>query len=76
MNCVFGLLPLLRRDGDKCRFCAWAHDEWNPFDPRHLELHHIEHHVKGSVNIEGNLKTLCIVCHNKVHQRDKRAGKS
>jgi len=35
-----------------------SHDEWNPSDPRHLELHHIEHHVKGGENVEGNLKTL------------------
>ncbi len=62
---------VLRRDGYRCKACGWSHDEWNPSDPRHLELHHIEHHVKGGANIEGNLKTLCTVCHDKVHRREK-----
>jgi hypothetical protein len=62
---------VLRRDGYKCRSCAWSHDEWNPSDPRHLELHHIEHHAKGGANVEENLKTLCTVCHDKVHRQEK-----
>jgi hypothetical protein len=63
---------VLRRDGYRCKACGWSHDEWNPSDPRHLELHHIEHHVKGGENVEGNLKTLCTVCHDKVHRREKK----
>lgn len=63
---------VLRRDGYKCKDCAWSHDEWNPSDPRHLELHHIKHHVKGGENVQGNLKTLCTVCHDKVHRREKK----
>ena len=59
---------VLRRDSYKCRQCDWSHDEWNPSDPRHLELHHIEHHVKGGQNVKENLKTLCTVCHDKVHK--------
>lgn len=62
---------VLRRDGYKCRSCGWSHDEWNPSDPRHLELHHIKHHVKGGENVEENLKTLCTVCHDKVHRKEK-----
>ncbi|MEN6476299.1 MAG: HNH endonuclease [Syntrophaceae bacterium] len=62
---------VLRRDGYKCKSCGWSHDEWNPSDPRHLELHHIEHHVRGGRNIEENLKTLCTVCHDKVHREKK-----
>lgn len=58
---------VLRRDGYKCKSCGWSHDEWNPSDPRHLEIHHIKHHVKGGENAEGNLQTLCTVCHDKVH---------
>jgi len=58
----------LRRDGYKCKQCDWSHDEWNQSDPRHLELHHIEHHIKGGPNVEENLKTLCTVCHDKVHR--------
>lgn len=62
---------VLRRDGYKCKACGWSHDEWNPSDPRHLELHHIKHHAKGGENVEGNLKTLCNVCHDKVHRKEK-----
>jgi len=62
---------VMRRDGYKCRMCGWSHEEWNPSDPRHLELHHIEHHAKGGANVGENLKTLCTVCHDKVHRRDK-----
>jgi hypothetical protein len=62
---------VLRRDGYKCLECAWSHDEWNPSDPRHLELHHIKHHVKGGENIGENLKTLCTVCHDKLHRRER-----
>lgn len=63
---------VLRRDGYKCKACGWSHNEWNPSDPRHLELHHIKHHVKGGENVEENLKTLCTVCHDKVHRREKK----
>ncbi len=63
---------VLRRDGYKCRSCGWSHVEWNPSDPRHLELHHIIHHVKGGSNIEENLKTLCTVCHDNVHRSEKK----
>jgi len=62
---------VLRRDGYICKVCGWSHGEWNPSDPRHLELHHIKHHVKGGENIEGNLKTLCTICHDRVHRREK-----
>ena len=63
---------VLRRDGYRCSTCGWSHDEWNPSDPRHLELHHIRHHAKGGANVEGNLKTLCTICHDKVHRREKK----
>lgn len=59
---------VLRRDGYKCRKCKWSHEEWNPSDPRHLELHHDEHHARGGDNTEGNLTTLCTVCHDKLHR--------
>jgi hypothetical protein len=60
---------VLRRDGYECKLCSWSHKEWNPSNPRHLELHHIEHHVKGGRNVKENLKTLCNVCHDKVHAK-------
>jgi len=63
---------VLRRNGYRCWECKWSHDEWNPSDPRHLELHHIEHHVMGGKNVEGNLVTLCTVCHDKIHRREKK----
>lgn len=63
---------VLRRDGYSCRECKWSHDEWNPSDPRHLELHHVKHHVKGGDNVEENLKTLCTVCHDKLHRKERR----
>jgi hypothetical protein len=59
----------LRRDGYECKRCAWSHKEWNPSDPRHLELHHIKYHVRGGSNLGENLKALCNVCHDKVHAR-------
>lgn len=60
---------VLRRDGYKCQECNWSHDEWNQSDPRHLEIHHIKHHVKGGTNTKENLKSLCTVCHDKIHRK-------
>jgi hypothetical protein len=62
---------VLRRDGYKCQDCNWSHEEWNPSDPRHLEMHHIKHHAKGGANVKENLKTLCTVCHDKIHRNEK-----
>jgi hypothetical protein len=62
---------VLRRDGYKCKKCNWSHEDWNPSDPRHLEIHHIEHHAKGGGNQPENLKTLCTVCHDKLHKIEK-----
>ncbi len=61
---------VLRRDRYQCQECGWSHDEWNPSDPRHLELHHIKHHARGGKNIKENLKTLCTVCHDKLHRKN------
>ncbi len=58
---------VLMRDGYACCHCGWTHALWNPSDPRHLELHHRREHVKGGPNTEGNLVTLCTVCHDGVH---------
>lgn len=62
---------VLRRDGYRCSECGWSHREWNPSDPRHLELHHIEHHAHGGENVEENLRTLCTVCHDKLHREER-----
>lgn len=59
---------VMRRDEYKCTNCGWSHAEWNPSDPRHLEIHHVQHHAKGGENDEGNLLTLCTVCHDATHR--------
>ena len=63
---------VLRRDKYTCRKCGWSHKEWNPDDPRHLELHHVVHHADGGENIESNLITLCTVCHDQEHKNSRR----
>jgi len=60
---------VLRRDQYTCQQCQWSHRLWNPSDPRHLELHHKEHHARGGENVEENLKALCTVCHDKIHRK-------
>lgn len=59
---------VMRRDNYKCAKCNWTHSEWNPSDPRHLEIHHVKHHAKGGANVEENLLTLCTVCHDAIHK--------
>jgi HNH endonuclease len=59
---------VLRRDGYTCVNCKWNHSLWNPSDPRHLELHHVEHHARGGKNDPENLITLCTVCHDDEHR--------
>lgn len=59
---------VLRRDGYQCKKCGWSHKEWNRSDPRHIELHHIKHHIKGGKNTEDNLLTVCTVCHDDIHR--------
>ncbi len=63
---------VLRRDEYLCQDCNWRHEEWNPSDPRHLEIHHIKHHAKGGSNVKENLNTLCTVCHDKIHRKSKQ----
>lgn len=67
---------VLKRDGYSCQKdgCEWNHDLWNPSDPRHLEVHHIQHHAKGGSNEEANLVTYCNICHDGVH-RDEGSEK-
>jgi 5-methylcytosine-specific restriction endonuclease McrA len=55
------------RDHYACCICAWTHALWNPSDPRHLELHHLQEHAKGGANSVSNLVTLCTVCHDSIH---------
>lgn len=62
---------VLKRDGYKCTKCGWTHDDWNPSDPRFLEVHHIQHHAHGGESVETNLTTLCNVCHDELHRMEK-----
>lgn len=62
---------VLKRDKHSCKNCGWTHDQWNKSDPRHLELHHKKRHADGGENTEVNLITLCTVCHDDVHRREK-----
>lgn len=61
-------LDVLRRDQYRCTECGWSSAEWNRADPRHLELHHIHHHVEGGANTAENLTTVCTPCHDRVHR--------
>lgn len=62
---------VLRRDDYRCTKCNWSHEEWNRSDPRHLELHHVKPHAEGGDNTEENLITVCTVCHDDIHRRQK-----
>ncbi len=62
---------VLRRDAYKCSSCGWTHQEWNPSDPRHLELHHIKPHVERGENTKENLQTLCTLCHDCIHKSSR-----
>lgn len=59
---------VLGRDEYRCQSCGWHRNRWTPDDPRNLELHHVKHHAKGGANVEGNLQTLCNVCHDERHR--------
>lgn len=62
---------VLMRDSHTCRDCGWKHDLWVPSDARHLEVHHVKHHVDGGTNTPENLVTLCNICHDKRHRKEK-----
>jgi len=59
---------VLVRDNYACTKCGWSQKQWNPADPRHLELHHVKAHVKGGANTADNLITLCNICHDDQHR--------
>ena len=61
---------VLMRDKYTCQECEWSQKLWNPSDPRHLEVHHITHHVDGGSNDKNNLITYCNICHDEIHRRD------
>lgn len=63
-------IGVLERDRFSCCQCNWNHETRNKADTVRnlLELHHIEHHAKGGLNVLDNLITLCNVCHDDVHR--------
>lgn len=63
---------VLRRDNYTCSKCKWNHALWNASDPRHLELHHVEHHARGGKNVADNLITICTVCHDEEHRHSHK----
>jgi HNH endonuclease len=67
---------VLRRDDYRCRDCEWSHAEWNPSDPRHLELHHLKPHVEKGKNTEDNLITICTVCHDEKHRKLRKGERT
>lgn len=62
---------VLKRDGYQCLNCHWHISEWNKADPRIVELHHKKHHVDGGKNTEENLITLCNICHDDIHRKER-----
>lgn len=62
---------VLERDRFTCQSkgCGWNPRQWINEDPRHLELHHVEHHASGGSNEEENLVTLCNRCHDREHKK-------
>ena len=64
---------VLDRDGGKCVKCGWPEQRSAQDNYRNcLELHHLQHHVKGGQNSVENLVTLCNVHHDAIHRLDKR----
>lgn len=70
-------VKVLERDNFCCRCCGWSPEKANSADRYRtlLELHHIEHHVKGGENTAENLITLCNICHDEVHRGNIPASK-
>jgi hypothetical protein len=62
---------VLKRDEYTCQECGWNRQQWNPDDPRNLEVHHVQHHARGGGNEQENLKTLCNICHDEVHAKER-----
>lgn len=65
---------VMMRDDYSCQSCGWNRSKWDPADPRNLEVHHVEHHARGGSNEPANLRTLCNVCHDEIHAKE-RAGR-
>jgi 5-methylcytosine-specific restriction endonuclease McrA len=69
------VLGVMRRDGYRCKGCG---------EQKMLGVHHKGHlenppskwlAAKGRANDPNNIVTLCTSCHDRVHERDREAGK-
>lgn len=67
-------VAVLKRDHFSCANCGWDRSMLSPDDPRkRLELHHIKHYVDGGENTAENLETLCNICHDQKHNKEKKS---
>jgi hypothetical protein len=66
---------VLQRDKYKCVRCQWTRESADPSDPRHFEVHHVQHHAKGGNNEAENLKTYCNICHDVIHAQEGTSNK-
>jgi hypothetical protein len=62
-------LAVLERDKYQCTKCGWDRSKWSREVPRILELHHIKPHAEWGDNTAENLRTLCNMCHDKIHRK-------
>jgi len=62
---------VLERDKHRCTDCGWDRQQWSKTDPRHLILHHIQHHARRGENSVDNLRVLCNSCHYRLHRRER-----
>lgn len=60
---------VMERDNWQCQWeaCGWSVAK-KDFDPRFLEVHHIQHHAHGGSNEAENLVTLCNLHHDQYHR--------
>jgi 5-methylcytosine-specific restriction endonuclease McrA len=50
---------VLERDGWRCQVCGLM---------QHLQVHHLEFRSQSGDDVEQNLITLCVECHDEVHR--------
>ena len=51
---------VLRRDGEKCQRCGGN---------KKLECHHVIPRTAGGLDVPSNCRTICVICHDKIHGR-------
>jgi len=56
-------LSIFARDGYTCQYCGKRY----PKEDHALHPHHIKFRSQGGSDTEGNLISLCWVCHRKLH---------